>query len=445
MVAKIKFIKFLKDVLSYNEKKVREANAEVLFAAGFPRDIEHLSYRNKMQFFRKLTSQNQLTKANIIHLTLNFHPNDRLDKGILIKIANEYMQGIGLSGQPFLVYQHFDAAHPHIHVVSTNITKCGKRIEAYDKGFKKSDAVNNQLERTYGLIKIQDHMGKKPNLLTAQQKIKLERVQYGTVETGTAIISIVAEVVRSYKFASLAALNEVLNQFGIIAYNGVEGGKMRSSGRLLYWVLKEGDKKIGVAIRPRYIEGNPNLKNLQRRFNQNRLSRRPEGQRLKNLLDKSLATTGSQEEMSQFLKEHGIRVVFRKGKDEKMTGVTYIDNATRSVYNGLELGPAYHASVFYFAIGSKPQQKEAGKVLAGANEKALSLNTPPNEVPSTGNASASSVQAPARNKSFPAAELPAIQTLPDFDFFTYGPAMEKDLLLKRENKKSIQKEIGLGL
>jgi len=443
MVARINFVKSLYQVLSYNDKKVYEARAELLIAAGFPRSKEQLTYLNKVHFFKKLICQNQRTNLNVVHLTLNFHPNDRLDKGLLIKIANEYLQSIGLGGQPYLVYQHYDAAHPHIHIVSTNIANGGKRIPVYDKGFKKSHSVVYQLENTYGLIRVQDHMKKKAPQLMPQQKVKLERIRYGTVETGAAIISIVSEVVKSYKFASLAALNEVLNQFGIIAYNGVEGGKMRDAGRLLYWVLKENGEKIGVAIRPRYIEGNPDLKNLEKRFAQNRISRGPQGQRLKNLLDKSLKITSSQEEMHRFLKDHGIRAIFRKDKEEKIIGVTYIDNATRTVYNGLELGPQYQALVFYSAMRAKPREKEASHGLPEINEKLPGSKMYPSERQMSDNMIESS--SPAQTQSFPASELPAVQVLPDFHYFAYQPAMEKGLQLTRENRKIIQKDRGLGL
>ncbi|MGI8583448.1 MAG: relaxase/mobilization nuclease domain-containing protein [Chitinophagaceae bacterium] len=38
------------------------------------------------------------------------------------------MDKIGFAEQPYLVYQHLDAGHPHIHIVTTNIQQSGKRI-----------------------------------------------------------------------------------------------------------------------------------------------------------------------------------------------------------------------------------------------------------------------------------------------------------------------------
>lgn len=432
MVAKIRFIKYLKDALSYNEKKVREGKAELLFAAGFPRDIDRLTYRSKMALFKKLTSQNQRAAVKIVHLTLNFHPKDKLDKELLIKIANDYTEGIGLGGQPYLVYQHFDAAHPHIHIMSVNIVNGGKRIELYDKGFIKSDAVNNEIERIYGLEKIQDHMGKETPQMAPETR-QLERVRYGTVETGTAIISIVSEVLKSYKFCSLADFNEILHQFGVLAYNGVPGGKMRSSGGIVYWLLRENDQKVGVAIRPRFIQGTPTLRNLEKRYRQHKISRRPQGQRLRNLLDKALTTTQTQEEMQQFLGNHGIRAVFREDNTPKIIGVTYIDNATRTAYNGLDLGRPYHALTFYRALQEKPSLRQNGLALPEAKEEPMPLPYPQNELPSPDNTPGPGT------KFIPAQDLPVIQVLPDKYFFEYEQQQEQERQQALEKSKSKEK------
>jgi len=36
-------------------------------------------------------------------------------------IATGFMERIGFAEQPWLTYRHVDAAHPHMHIVTTNI------------------------------------------------------------------------------------------------------------------------------------------------------------------------------------------------------------------------------------------------------------------------------------------------------------------------------------
>jgi hypothetical protein len=44
-----------------------------------------------------------------------------LSKEKITEIAVEYMDKIGFGEQPYLVYQHFDSGHTHLHIVTTNI------------------------------------------------------------------------------------------------------------------------------------------------------------------------------------------------------------------------------------------------------------------------------------------------------------------------------------
>jgi len=63
------------------------------------------------------------------------------------------MDKIGFGNQPYLVYQHFDAGHPHIHVVTTNIQRDGHRIIMYNIGWNQSKKARLELEEKYGLVK----------------------------------------------------------------------------------------------------------------------------------------------------------------------------------------------------------------------------------------------------------------------------------------------------
>jgi hypothetical protein len=55
---------------------------------------------------------NERVKAKSVHISLNFHESDQLNKKKLCAIAETYMQGIGFEKQPYLAYRHRDAGHP---------------------------------------------------------------------------------------------------------------------------------------------------------------------------------------------------------------------------------------------------------------------------------------------------------------------------------------------
>src|SRR5690606_24486894 len=103
--------------------------------------------------------------------------------------------GIGFGEQPYLLYQHFDAAHPHVHVVTTNISSSGKRIETHNLGKVLSEQTRKEIEKRYQLVKAEEQRKQKVNLLKP-----LEKASYGARETKAAISNIVSEVIRTYRF-----------------------------------------------------------------------------------------------------------------------------------------------------------------------------------------------------------------------------------------------------
>jgi hypothetical protein len=72
---------------------------------------------------------------------LNFDKSDKVNLPILQEIAGKYMDRIGFGEQPFLVYLHKDAHHPHLHLITTNVQANGKRISITNIGKTLSEAA----------------------------------------------------------------------------------------------------------------------------------------------------------------------------------------------------------------------------------------------------------------------------------------------------------------
>src|ERR1035437_7282687 len=121
MVAIIKLSRSLRNALHYNEHKLTHEKAELIHSANYGKDTELLGFTDKINRLERLTKLNEKTQVNSVHISLNFDQSEKLSKGELREIADSYMQRIGFGDQPYLVYQHHDAGHPHIHVLTTNI------------------------------------------------------------------------------------------------------------------------------------------------------------------------------------------------------------------------------------------------------------------------------------------------------------------------------------
>ena len=56
------------------------------------------------------------------------------------------MEKIGFGEQPYLTYQHFDAGHPHIHIVSVKVRADGSRIDTQNIGRNQSEKARKEIE-----------------------------------------------------------------------------------------------------------------------------------------------------------------------------------------------------------------------------------------------------------------------------------------------------------
>jgi hypothetical protein len=120
------------------------------------------------------------------------------------------MERIGFADQSFLVYRHDDAAHLHLHIVTTNITAKGERIDLHDIGKKLSEPARKAIENEFKLVKAES------KLFKAQSGIKpadVEQAKYGRLPTKRAISNVITAVARDYKFSSLTEYNAVLKGF----------------------------------------------------------------------------------------------------------------------------------------------------------------------------------------------------------------------------------------
>src|ERR1700761_9485121 len=144
MVPVIDTSESLSDVLYYNENKVKIGVAELIHASGFLQEKEDLNVYDKLNRFQKLNELNERVKKNTLHVSLNFHPEDQLSQDQLSQIADIYMAHIGYANQPYLVYQHFDSGHPHVHIVSSLIQPNGIRIPTNNVG--KNESVKARKE-----------------------------------------------------------------------------------------------------------------------------------------------------------------------------------------------------------------------------------------------------------------------------------------------------------
>lgn len=371
MVAKITIPKSVEDALNYNEKKVQKGTAQCLYAVNYLNDADKMNFHQKLDGFEMNNRLNKMATTKTLHVSLNFDPSEKLSESKLVEVASVYMDKIGFGEQPFLVYKHEDAGHPHIHIVSTTIKSDGSRINTHNIGRNQSEKARMEIEQLYGLIKAERQQQlMKPGI----KPVDAQKSIYGKSETKRSISNVVSAVFSHYKFTSLPEFNAALKQFNIVADRGKEEGRIYKNRGLVYRILDADGNKVGVPIKASSIGCKPILDNLEKKFTTNEPARESLKQKTKNIIDDCLQTSlGNMRNLVTALQQKHIYTVLRQNTEGRLYGITFVDNQNKVVFNGSDLGKGYSAA----ALQSK---------LATGNEKSLTQEE------TKGSSSASAIQ-----------------------------------------------------
>jgi len=350
MVAKIITGKSIRGALSYNEQKVSEGKATLIASNMFGCDVGRLTFAGKAARFTALLEKNKKVKTNTVHISLNFDPGERLSDEQLCRIAESYMQQIGFGDQPYLVYRHCDAGHPHIHVVTTNVQYDGSRIDLHNIGRTRSEAARKNVEREFGLVEANAKKLKEAYTIPA---INLTPAEYGTEETRKAIGRVVSAVVRSWNVTSMAEYNAALQSLGVLADRGTENSMLFRRGGLRYCIVDGAGNKKGIPVKASALPGKPTLKTLEAVFEKSKEHRKLFKASLKLRVDHALSNVSATQPVGTALSQQQIRLLLRENEAGHIYGVTYIDLKNRAVINGSDLGKEYSAKALLDRYGAE--------------------------------------------------------------------------------------------
>lgn len=136
------------------------------------------------------------------HTSLEFKPEDAaiLTDELMLKIADEYMENMGIKNTPYVIVKHVNTPHPHCHIVFSRVDYDGKILDSATE-WNLNKKVCKDLTKKYGLAWGKD------KLTVDVTKLKCkDRAQY-EIAQGIADTLILNEAITD--FASLqTALKE---------------------------------------------------------------------------------------------------------------------------------------------------------------------------------------------------------------------------------------------
>lgn len=360
MIAKISHGGSLYGVLAYNQLKVDELHADVLFGNRIieppgdnPYTIEHIS-----RSFGDYLTANRKTEKPILHISLNPDPKDCVTEEQFIKLAEQYMQRMGFGDQPYIVYRHNDIGREHLHIVSVRVDETGRAIsDSYEH--ERSMKVCRELEQQFNLTPATKKEWK--------EGLPLSPVDYEGGNLKGQLAGVIRPIAREWRFQSLGEYRAVLSLYGITVdeVKGEYGG--REYHGLSYSATDKDGNKIGKPFKSSVFGKEAGIAALEKRM----LSSAAWVKSHKDIATDTAARIASAMQTAgrdrvlfeRELMRQGIGVVFRTN-EARIYGATFIDHADKTVFNGSRLGKEFSANVFndLFAgqDGIHPPQQSAG-------------------------------------------------------------------------------------
>ncbi|QEH39463.1 relaxase/mobilization nuclease domain-containing protein [Chitinophaga sp. XS-30] len=355
MVVRFKSGKSLRGALIYNERKLDRGEAVLLTAVGFHKDADRLNFLDKLKRLERLAEKRSTVRHKCVHVSLNFSPRETLSPDRLKVIAADYLERIGFRGQPYLLYEHRDAGHQHVHLVTTPIQANGERIDLHHLVERESEPARKAIERTYNLVRAEDQ---KAEELAVLRPADLKKALYGKAETKGEISRIVRTVANYYKYKTFEQYNAVLRQFNVEADPGEPGTRMHRHGGLLYRMLDQGGNRIGNAIKASSIYDEPTLTFLQEKYLVNKRFY-TDYSRVRCALEDALSVGEiTPERFREKLSKLHIDTLYYTTKEGGIFGITFIDHQTQSVFKASAMGPQYTAEKLLDRMQVTPVSKE---------------------------------------------------------------------------------------
>jgi len=343
MIAKISHGNSLYGVLSYNQLKVDEDHAEILFGnriiepqGDTPYTVEYLS-----RSFSDYLTANRKTEKPVLHVSLNPNPKDSLTGEQLIGLAEEYMRRMGFGDQPYIVYRHNDIGREHLHIVSVRVDETGRAIsDSYEH--ERSMKVCRELEQRF-------------NLTPATRKewkegLPLSPVDYDSGNLKGQLAGVIRPIAREWRFQTLGEYRAVLSLYGITVdeVKGEYGG--RAYHGLSYSATDKEGNKTGRPFKASIFGKEAGIEALEKRMQVSAAWMKQHRDIATGTSDRiaaAMQTAGSDRALFEHeLMRQGIGVVFRQNEAGRIYGATFIDHADRTVFNGSRLGKEFSAGVF---------------------------------------------------------------------------------------------------
>ena len=338
MVAKISVGSSLYGALAYNGEKVNEGQGRLLLTHKiFDDGTGTFDIRQAAEDFARCMPPQVRTSKPVVHISLNPHPDDRLDDAELTAIAEEYLTRLGYGNQPYAVFKHEDIDRHHLHIVTLSVDETGRKIgDSFIR--RRSKNITRALEQKYGLR-------------TAERKRQtqhepLRRVDAAAGDVKKQIGNVLKGISGKYRFQTLGEYRALLALYNVTVEECRGEVRGREYGGFVYSALDGEGNKAGTPIKASRFGKRYGYEAFGRwcAVSKEQIRERKLGDMTKATAMATLRRTKDRAEFIALLRAKGVDVVLRETDTGRIYGATFIDHRTGCVLNGSRMGKELSAN-----------------------------------------------------------------------------------------------------
>ena len=327
----------------YNENKVEKGEAERLAVRNYELSQLPVQSLTLGLIAGQLESQaelNERIKKPTFHASLSMAQGEKPSSAELLAIADRYMDGMGYARQPYVVYQHFDTDHTHVHIVSVRVDENGKKVpDNYER--EKSNKLRQVIENEFGL-QVAERAALKP------ERQELQPIEYGQGDLKRDLSAVVQSVLKEFTFSSFAQYNQLLSNYNVKATEVYIEGKKPG---LVYSVMDNQKVTQGTPYKASSLPYQPTMEMVNRRINAGKKIKGDRIAGVRKVVSEQIGPSANWDNLQQRLSQLGIEIIPHFSKDKNLYGISYIDTRLRVIYVDSELGKTFTAGLLRERLG----------------------------------------------------------------------------------------------
>jgi len=322
--------------LYYNQSKVEQHQGSVLLVNKIIEPVDGIY--NITLFYKSFLPYlwaNNKTEKPVFHVSLNPHPGDKISDEDLRNLAKKYMEDMGYGNQPYVVFKHTDIERHHLHIVSIGVDIMGKKISNV-YCFRHSMKICRKLEEIFGLMPL---IKKRKE----SKDMAFKPVNYKKTDLKSQISSVLRHLPELYLYGNLSEFNDLLYLFNLKAEEVKQNPELTLAPHYIYFVISPQGKNLSNPFTSNLLGKYASYTFIQKHFelSTEKMKAHPKKAYLHQHIEKASGITDYESDFKEYFLSLGINIVIKRNRDDSITGISFIDHKSKTVWSlerlGLEL------------------------------------------------------------------------------------------------------------